>query len=177
MRTILVILLCAAALSAADGPRRAPGFALTDSKMKVHDLYDYRGKPVILEFMQSTCPHCASFTSVLDKVQQKYGDKVTILAVANPPDNMNTVGQFMAGHKIAYPILFDMGQVAYSYLLKPTFDLPQVFLIDANGMIHNSFGYGPMTRDIFEGNGLLNELDKMMGASGAAAPKRAPAKK
>src|SRR5690242_17043984 len=155
MRTLLCTFLCAATLLAADGPRRAPGFALTDGKMKLFDLYDYRGKPVILEFMQTTCPHCAAFTSVLVKIQERYGDKVAILSVANPPDNMNTVSQFIAGHKITYPVLFDMGQVAYSYILKPQFDLPQVFLIDGRGMIHNSFGYGPMTRDIFEGNGLM----------------------
>jgi peroxiredoxin len=165
-------------LGAADGPRRAPGFALPDSKMKLADLYDYRGKPVILEFMQTTCPHCAAFTSVLAKVQEKYGDKVQILAVANPPDNMTSVGQFIAAHKVTYPILFDMGQVAYSYILKPTFDLPQLFLIDARGMIHNRFEYSPMTRDIFEGNALTVELDRMLAQSGAtpSAPKGAPPK-
>src|ERR1051325_10639526 len=157
MRTILAVFLSAAALAAADAPRRAPGFALSDTKMKIHDLYAYRGKPVILEFMQTTCPHCAAFTEILDKVQQKYGDRITILAVANPPDSANTVNQYIAGHNITYPVLFDMGQVAYSYILKPSFDLPQIFLIDANGMIYNSFGYSPMTRDIFEGNGLMTE--------------------
>src|SRR5881397_835955 len=114
MRKLIAFLTSAAALLAADGPRRAPGFAIPDSRMKIVDLYDYRGKPVILEFMQTTCPHCAGFTSVLAKLQEKYGDKVAILAVTNPPDNQATVGQFISAHKITYPILFDMGQVAYS---------------------------------------------------------------
>ena len=48
MRILLGLLLCALGVSAAEQPRRAPGFALPDSKMEVHDLYDYRGKPVIL---------------------------------------------------------------------------------------------------------------------------------
>ena len=175
MRTILAVLLCAAALFA-QGPRRAPGFALMDSTGKVHDLYDFRGKPVILEFMQTTCPHCAAFANILKKVQQKYGDKISIIAVANPPDNTNTVNQYIAGHKITYPILFDIGQAAYSYVLKPSFDLPQIFLIDAKGMIFNSFGYSPMTRDIFEGNSLFNEIDKLFAGSASATPK-SPAKK
>ena len=174
---IVAFLLCAAAGFAADGPRRAPGFALIDSAGKLHDLYDFRGKPLVLEFMQTACPHCAAFASVLTKVREKYGDRIAIVAIANPPDNANTVGQYIAGHKIAYPILFDMGQVAYSYILKPSFDLPQVFLIDANGMIYNSFGHSPLTRDIFEGNGLINELDKMLAEPEAAAPKTLPAKK
>jgi peroxiredoxin len=166
-------------LFAADAPRRAPGFSIPDSRMKLFDLYDYRGKPVILEFMQTTCPHCGAFTSILAKVQEKYGNKVAILAVANPPDNQSSVGQFITNHKITWPILFDMGQVAYSYVLKPSFDLPQLFLIDASGMIYSSFGYSPMTRDIFEGNGLLVEVGRMLlqGGSAPTGAKTPPAKK
>jgi len=167
MRTLVATFLFATALLGADGPRRATGFALPDSRMQIVDLYDYRGKPVLLEFMQTTCPHCGAFTSVLAKIQQKYGNRIGILSVANPPDNQNTVGQFIAGHKITYPILFDMGQVAFSYLLKPSFDLPQLFLIDANGMIYKSFEYSVMTRDIFEGNGLTVEIDRMLAQSGS----------
>ncbi len=162
MRTFLAFFLCAAALFAADAPRRAPGFALPDSHMEIHDLYDYRGKPVILEFMQTTCPHCAAFVEVLKKVQAKYGDKVQILAVANPPDTIKTVGEFIAGHQVNYPILFDSGQAAYSYVRSGRFDLPQVYLIDARGMIYEHLGYSLLTRDIFEGDGLLNEIDKML---------------
>lgn len=171
MRTILIAALSIVSLLAADGPRRAPGFALADTKAKLYDLYDYRGKIVLLEFMQTNCAHCAAFTNVIKKIQQKYGDKVAILAVANPPDNGNTVNQFIAGHQITYPVLFDMGQVAYSYVLKGSVDLPQVFLIDSKGMIYSQFGYSPMTRDIFEGNGLLNEIDRMLAAGGAPLKK------
>ena len=170
MRTILALLLCGTALLAADPPRRAPGFALLDGKMKLHDLYDHRGKTVIVEFMQTTCPHCASFTAVLKKAQQKYGDKLAILAIALPPDNGNTVAQYIAGHKVTYPVLIDMGQVAYSYVMKPSLDFPHIVIVDPQGMIYNTFTYGPMTRDIFEGNGLFSELDKVMAASGRAAP-------
>jgi len=162
MRSFLALLVCAGALAAADAPRRAPGFALPDSRMEVHDLYDYRGKPVILEFMQTICPHCAAFVSVLQKVQEKFGDKVVILAVANPPDTIKTVGQFIAGHNITYPILFDSGQAAYSYVKSGRFDLPQVYLIDAKGMIWAHYEYNLLNRDIFDGNGLLNEVDRML---------------
>jgi len=162
MRSFLALILCTAALSAADAPRRAPGFALPDSRMQVFDLYDYRGKPVVLEFMQTTCPHCATFASVLQKVQAKFGAKVAILCVANPPDTTKTVGQFIEGHKISFPILFDSGQAAYSYVLAGRFDLPQVFLIDPQGMIYAHFTPGVLNRDIFEGDGLLNEIDRML---------------
>src|SRR5581483_10838492 len=151
MRTILAMLLCAFAVSAAEPGQRAPGFALMDSKGDLHDLYDFRGKPVIVEFMQTTCPHCAAFAGTLERVQQKYGNKIAILAIANPPDSPNSVNAFIKGHGIQYPVLFDMGQAAYSYVRKQQFDLPQVYLIDANGVIFNRYAYSALTKDIFEG--------------------------
>src|SRR4051794_32852645 len=111
MRSISATLFFATALFgpglfAAEPGQRAPGFALADTKGDVVDLADFRGKPVIVEFMQTTCPHCATFASILDKVQAKFGDKVAIVSIANPPDNPNTVARFIAGHNIKYPILF-----------------------------------------------------------------------
>lgn len=170
MRTILFTLLCAMTLFAADPPRRAPGFSLPDVKLEWHDLADFRGKPMILEFMQTTCPHCAGFADVLDKVQQKFGNKVGILSVCNPPDDPRSIASYITGHKITYPVVYDTGQVAFSYLRAVQFDLPQVFVIDANGMIQRHFEYGAMTRDIFEGNGLLSEIERVLGGV-------APAKK
>jgi peroxiredoxin len=180
MRTVFVMLFCALAVSAAEPGQRAPGFALMDSKGDLHDLYDYRGKPVIIEFMQTTCPHCAAFASTLERVQAKYGNKVGIVAIANPPDNPNSVNAFIKGHFISYPVVFDMGQAAYSYLRKQQFDLPQVYLVDANGIIFNRYAYSALTKDIFEGNGLMNEIDRMLGspaATPAQTAKPAPAKK
>lgn len=163
MRVFLTLLLCVAGVFGADQARRAPGFALPDTKMEVHDLYDYRGKAVILEFMQTTCPHCAGFVSTLQKIQQKYGDKVQILAVVVPPDNMTTVGQFVEGHKITFPVLFDMGQAMYSYVRQGHVSFPQVYVVDPKGMIYAHFDYSNvLDRDIFDGNGLVNEIDRMM---------------
>jgi peroxiredoxin len=171
MKQIVATLLCGAALFAAGPLRRAPGFCLMDTSQQWHDLADYRGKIVLVEFMQTTCPHCASFSTVLNDLKLKYGDKLAILAISNPPDTPQTMVQFAKGHKLTYPLLFDQGQAAYSYARSPSFDLPAVYLIDANGMIRNSWVDGVLTKDIFEGNGLSREIDKLL----AGAP--APAKK
>jgi peroxiredoxin len=168
--TVAASLVCAsmlsgalsAALFAADASRRAPGFSLPDSKARQYDLADYRGRPVILEFMQTTCPHCSAFASVLAQVQQKYGDRLAILSIVNPPDDQGKVTAYTATHKITYPILFDCGQVAYSYLRTPSFDIPHVYLIDSNGGIREDFGYSDSTKDIFEGKGIFPHLDAML---------------
>ena len=163
MRTILATVLCATALIAFQAGRRAPGFALPDGKMQVYDLADFRGKIVVLEFMKTTCPHCAAFADILDEALQKYAGKVQVLAVVSgSEDNVNTVGQFAAGHKVRYPILFDSGQMAYSYVRTTSLDLPHVYLIDANGNIRSDFVYSVTTRDVFEGRGLFTEIDRML---------------
>src|SRR5664279_924480 len=114
MRRILTIALCVTAFVATAADRRAPGFSLVDSKGVEHDLADYRGKPVLLAMIQTTCPHCAALADNLQQIQEKYGDKLAILAVVTPPDDPGKVNAFIAGHKITFSILFDSGQMSYS---------------------------------------------------------------
>ena len=163
MRRISTLLLCAAALFAADVNRRAPGFSLVDSKGEEHDLADYRGKLVLLNFTQTTCPHCAGFAEVLQQIQEKYGDKVAAIAVVNPPDDPGKVTAYIQGHKITYPVLFDSGQVAYSYVLSTAMNFPRLYVIDAGGIVRRDYLYGPLTRDIFEGDKLAGEIDRLLG--------------
>jgi len=173
MKKIAATLLCGIALFAASPLRRAPGFCLIDAGGQWQDLADYRGKVVLVEFMQTTCPHCTAFSTVLNGLKMKYADKVAILAIANPPDNPQTMMQFVKDHKLAYPLLLDQGQVAYAYVRAPGFDLPAVYLIDPNGMIRGSWQDNVLTKDIFEGAGLSREIDKLL----AGAPAATPAKK
>jgi peroxiredoxin len=162
MRKFLTLLLCAAAcVTAAD--RRAPGFDLMDSKGAWHDLGDYRGKPVLLAMIQTTCPHCAALAENLQRVQEKYGDKIGIIAVVVPPDTPDKAKDFIAGHKISYPIVFDMGQMCFSYVRTPDLKFPHLYIIDGSGMISADDEYSPLTREIFEGNGLFPVVDRLLG--------------
>jgi peroxiredoxin len=170
MKKIVATLLFGVALFAVGPMRRAPGFCLIDTNGQWQDLADYRGKIVLVEFMQTNCPHCANFSTVLNGLKQKYGEKLAILSIANPPDNPQTMMQFVTGHKLTYPLLMDQGQVAASYARAPSLELPTVYLVDANGMIRNSWVNGVLTKDIFEGSGLSREIDKLLGGAPASAP-------
>lgn len=168
MRKSLTVLLCATALVAAAADRRAPGFDLIDSRGVWHDLADYRGKLVLLAFIQSTCPHCAMFAENLEQARQKYGDKIAVIAVVNPPDDVSKVNAFIAGHNIGFPIIFDSGQMAFSYVLNPTLKFPRLFMIDAEGIIRADDEYSPLTREIFEGNALGPAIFRLLNG----APKK-----
>jgi peroxiredoxin len=168
MRTLFTMLACAAALLASGelSGRRAPGFSLIDVHFKQHDPQDYRGKILLVELMQTRCPHCADFSAILEEVVAKYKGRVTALSIVNPPDTPDTVKPYIAEHNITVPILFDCGQVAGSYMTgfpqKLDFNIPHLFIIDAHGTIRNDYSYGPLTKGIFEGRDLFTELDQML---------------
>lgn len=153
--------------------RRAPGFALPDSDLKHHDLYDYRGKVVLLNIMKTTCPHCSSFSKVLSQLQQKYQDRIQVLSIVNsPPDNQRTVAQYEARNNLQdNVILFDCGQVAISYLKltpeRPRFEIPHVFIIDQKGWIKEDYRYKLSNRGIFEGKDLFPIVEKYVSQTPA----------
>jgi peroxiredoxin len=162
-------LLASAALLFASGElsgRRAPGFSLPDLHGQQHDLQDYRGKLVLIDIIQTNCPHCQQLADVLEKVKAKYGDRVAILTFAIPRDTAATVARFVAEHKVTTPVLFDCGQASAAYLKatpqNPTVNVPHLFVIDGQGMIRNDFGYEFDTRNIFEGDGLYMEIDGLL---------------
>src|SRR5579859_7200172 len=119
MRSVLLLALVAAACLLGSGElsnRRAPGFSLPNSDYShFYDLQDYRGKVVIIDIMATTCPHCNLLSTTLEKVKDKFGDKIQILSVVLPPDNQETIRKYVATNKITVPILCDQGQMTISY--------------------------------------------------------------
>jgi hypothetical protein len=83
-----------------------------------------------------------------------------------PPDNLNSVTEYIKLHNITIPVLFDSGQVTASYLklgpATPRVFFPHAFLVDPNGTIVNDWVYGADTKDIFEGDSLAKEIDKLL---------------
>ncbi|MEQ1883550.1 MAG: TlpA disulfide reductase family protein [Bryobacteraceae bacterium] len=120
--------------------RRAPSFSLPDSAFLQHDVLDYRGKWLLLDFMRTDCPHCKALSQLLEKKRASWGTRVAVLSVViSPPDNQATVAKYIAETKITNPMVFDSGQVALSYFkatpARPAFDTPHLFAINPQGMI------------------------------------------
>jgi peroxiredoxin len=165
MRTLVLVLLASAALFAQGAARRAPGFALVDLKTQVHDLGDYRGKVVLVDFMKTDCPHCKTFAAILEKAKARYGARVAVLSIVMPPDTTATVERFVNDNNLTTPYLFDCGQVAYSYIRPKTssISLPHLYIVDREGMIVRDYEYSPDNKGIFEGGSLFTELDRLAG--------------
>jgi thiol-disulfide isomerase/thioredoxin len=147
--------------------RRAPGFSLMDLQSVQHDPQDDRGKIVIVDFMQTTCPHCQKFTGVLEQIKGKYKDKIVIYSIVTNPDNGQTMQKYMSDYKLSGPLLYDSGQVMASYMKlsprNPSMSFPHFFVIDKYGMIVNDYGYSQGTAPVFETVVPLSaEIDKLL---------------
>jgi peroxiredoxin len=163
---ILLGTLLSATLLCAQPDRRAPSFSLPDVNNQQHDLQDYRGKIVLLEIMRTDCPDCAPFAKLLEQIQTHYGGKVAVLSITNPPDSLDMVRAFIKAMNVTYPILFDCGQVAFSYVrpspLHPSINIPHLYIVDANGIIRGDFEFDVGTLEIFRGGGLYKEIDRLL---------------
>ncbi len=141
--------------------RRAPSFSLPDSSLRQHDILDYRGKWLLLDFMKTDCPHCKELSKKLEGVMGKYRGKVEVLGVVLPPDNQQTVTRYIMETKITSAIVFDSSQTAIPYFkATPTtagFDTPHLFAIDPNGMIVKDWGQAAV-----ETPGFLGELEQLL---------------
>jgi peroxiredoxin len=157
----LIAIACFSLFAAGEfSNRRAPGFSLTDSHFQQHDPQDYKGKVLIIDFMQTTCPICTRLADTLVQVKSKYGDKIAILSIMTLPDNFQTADKFAADHRVSWPMLFDSGQVMMSYLkatpANPTVHFPHLFIVDGNGTIRYDFDGEE------DGAAISAEIDKLL---------------
>lgn len=168
VKKIAIISLMACVMLQAAGQhsnRRAPGFSLMDTHFDQHDLQDYLGKVVVIDFMQTGCILCNAMADSLTELKSRYGDKIEILSVLTQPDTLDTAAQFAQAHHATWPMLFDSGQVMMSYYqTKPTTGMdvhfPHLFLIDRLGVIRNDFD--PVDLKSLTVGGLSAEIDKLL---------------
>ena len=142
--------------------RRAPSFSLPDSRLLQHDIMDYRGKWLLLDFMKTDCPHCKDLSRALEALKNRLGGKADVLSVIiAPPETTETARLYVAETKITSPLVFDQGQVAVAYFKatpsNPQFDTPHLFAIDPNGQIVKDWGMAGTSS-----KGFATELEQLI---------------
>jgi peroxiredoxin len=148
-RTPFAAALLAAGLLASTAPAfaagqvgdAAPAFTLKDAQGKTHSLADYKGKVVVLEWVNPNCPFSRRHAEekTMSALAAKYASDVVWLGVnsTNPQhrDFLKPAAHldFNQKNSVAYPVLYDeSGQVGKAYDAKTT---PHMFIIDPQGKI------------------------------------------
>jgi peroxiredoxin len=140
---ILVLSFNFPSFAAVEPGEEAPGFTLTDSKGTSHKLSDFRGKFVVLEWLNHECPFVKKHYSGgnMQKLQQEYTAKgvvwLSIISSAPGKQGHRTGPQAEADtkDKNAAPtaVLLDpSGEVGKKYDAKTT---PEMFVLDKEGKI------------------------------------------
>lgn len=138
----------------------APSFKIADASGTVHNLSDYRGRVVVLDFFTTWCTYCKQTIPELQSVYEDYGRNegdVVVLAVANPstperPNNADVsqgmVESFLAGKGAEYPCLMDFeGSALLSYQVS---GYPTTVIIAADGSV-SSYIPGAVSEDKLRG--------------------------
>ncbi len=170
MNRLLLSLLLAPLLAPAGelSNRPAPAFRLLDATGRAVSLADYKGKFLVVEFMNTTCPHCQKFAPVLESVHTRFKGKVGVVAISTHPDNIRTVTEFAKTYKASFPILVDPQNTAARDYLQPGppnfgFSIPHLFLIDSSGFIRDDFSQNASNSQFFTPEGFARLVQGYVG--------------
>lgn len=116
--------------------QQAPALVLPDLDGKPHQLSDYRGHRVLLNFWASWCGPCLDEMPALNRAQANFGEQGAIV-VGIAMDEPERIRAFLAMHPASYPILLgQLGSPSTTLQLGDANEvLPYSVLIDADGRI------------------------------------------
>lgn len=157
----------------------APNFELADQDGKIHRLTDYRGKVVVLEWINPDCPfvkrHHQTKTTMVD-LATAYADKDVVWLAINSTHyfNVEKNKQIAAEWNIPYPILDDSaGAVGKAYSATRT---PEMFIISPEGAIlyHGAIDDDPKGDKETPLNYVQAALEAILSGSPIETPRTAP---
>lgn len=152
----------------ADSGKRAKPFTLTSFDGKTINLADYKGKTVVLEWLNFECPfvryHYENAHTMTD-LAKKYKDQGVIWLAINSTSHATPEANkaFSAKHNLPYPILDDrLGTVGRAYGAKTT---PHIFVISPRGQIvyNGAIDNAPLGKTP-NGEEKVNYVDKVLAA-------------
>lgn len=93
---------------------KAAAFTLVDTNDKTHQLSDYKGSVLVVNFWASWCAPCREEIPAMNNAaKQLSNDNVVFLAI-NYGETLETVNQFLTEHPIDFTVLLDSDNIASS---------------------------------------------------------------
>lgn len=108
----------------------------SDSELKIEGM---KGKVVFLEFFGLQCPACKAAMPHLIKIQNKYKDKVQVMAIEVQKNDLAPINAYKKKHGINYPTFsnYDVGYVVRFIADKSGWNgsIPFLVAIDSKGQV------------------------------------------
>jgi len=112
---------------------KAPDFVLVDMKGEKHQLSDYKGQGVFLNFWGTWCKPCEREFPLMDKHYQEYKEKGLEILAVNIGESNFAVQKYVDRKSLGFPVLIDNNKsVMETYNINP---LPTTLLINPEGII------------------------------------------
>lgn len=117
----------------------APYFSLKDINGKIHNLKDYKGKKVFIQFWSSWCSHCVNGLDEIDTLSEKENDFVVLTIVSLGYKGEKSEEKFMKwfnnlDYKNMTVLLDENGEIVKSYDVTA---YPTAVYVNKDGFIVN----------------------------------------
>lgn len=138
----LFLVIFSSALAAAD-------FSFRDIAGKQHNLADYRGKWVLVNFWATWCPPCLKEIPDLMALHNEHKDKdLVVIGIATDYYNPKLVTDFAREHRISYPVV--LGNDTIVAQIGRVEGLPMTYMYNPQGKMV-AYNVGALTQKAVEG--------------------------
>jgi peroxiredoxin len=143
MRTVMLTAMFALGLSAQTTqgpqvPRKAREFSLVEPSGKTTLLSSLRGKVVVIQFLDTMCPHCQAYSLFLSKLTSDLGSKgFQAWGVAFHGDDAKTAAAYKEKFAFNFPVGYAARNTVMNFLAIPEqlMGVPQIVVIDKKGEV------------------------------------------
>lgn len=138
------------------GDLTPPDFRRTDLHGEIHDLSDYRGQVVLLNFWASWCPPCVHEMPSMARLQERFADRPFRILAVNLGQSREAVEGFLQQVPVNFPVLLDEDKTEPKRW--QVFAFPTSYLIDAEGNIR----YGVAGGLEWDGEAAVTAVEKLL---------------
>ncbi|NOZ36808.1 MAG: TlpA family protein disulfide reductase [Gammaproteobacteria bacterium] len=126
-------------LTPLSGEKMAPALVLTDINGVKHDIRDYRGKPVIINFWATWCPPCRRELPSMNRAWGKIKAEGIVMLAVGVGEDKDSVVDFMTDYPIDFTVLLDSQAEVSAHW--PVDALPTTFVLDRQGrLVYRAIG-------------------------------------
>ncbi|MEI7024594.1 thiol-disulfide oxidoreductase ResA [Paenibacillus sp. y28] len=141
-----------------DKPReggKAPAFSLQGTDGQIHELSDYKGKALLINFWGTWCEPCVREMPAIERQYGKWKDKGFEVVGINLNESSVNVQNFVKQNGLSFPILYDPGYAIRNKYAVTSY--PTSFFVTPEGKIMK-IAVGEMQESFIE-----DTLTKLIG--------------